>query len=319
MMFNTTISWFKGFGSNSPDNWLMYLMYGLIVAFVTAESIYYLVKSLRRAKKLNMDMGKIKKVMTTSATFSVLPAIGIGLGVVTLIGILGIAVPAIRLSVVGSLQYETQVADGVATAITTADGVTGSLAALINQGVTPQDYVTITLVMTLAIIAGNVLIVIFYKRLQPQLTKLGKLNLSTSGKGGNQFLEEKKLNIGDLCFQIAFIGMIIGYLSMAVSNIFSTTTFTYSDFTTYTFKNMFYTYGYYNLIAVGVAALTMWVFDLLINKAGWKWLDSFSIALSMIIAMIVVAIIAYFAQQNGWDPTLFQTAPAAEQALSLAI
>ncbi len=317
MLFNTTISWFKGFESESPDNWLMYLMYGLIVAFVSAESIYYLVKSLRRAKKLNMDMGKIKKVMTTSATFSVLPAIGIGLGVVTLIGILGIAVPAIRLSVVGSLQYETQVADGVATAITTKDGVTGSLAALINQGVTPQDYVTITLVMTLAIIAGNVLIVLFYKKLQPQLTKLGKLNLSAGG--GNQFLEEKKLNIGDLAFQIAFIGMIIGYLSMAVSTIFSTTTFTYSDFTTYTFKNMFYTYGYYNLIAVVVAAGVMWVFDILINKVGWKWLDSFSIALSMIIAMIVVAIIAYFAQQNGWDPTLYETAPATEQALSLIL
>lgn len=315
MMFSTTISKF----TFNPDNWLMYLMYGLIVAFVSAESIYYLVKSLRRAKKLNMDMGKIKKVMTTSATFSVLPAIGIGLGVVTLIGILGIAVPAIRLSVVGSLQYETQVADGVATAITTTDGVTGSMQALITRGVTPQDYVTIILVMTLAIIAGNVLIVIFYKRLQPHLTKLGKLNLSASGKGGNQFLEEKKLNIGDLCFQIAFIGMIIGYLSMAISNIFSTTTITYSDWTQYTFKNMFYTYGYYNLIAVVVAAFTMWVFDLLINKAGWKWLDSFSIALSMIIAMIVVAIIAYFAQQNGWDPSLLQTAPAAEQALSLAI
>lgn len=318
MLFNTTISWFKGFESNSPDNWLMYLMYGLIVAFVSAESIYYLVKSLRRAKKLNMDMGKIKKVITTSASFSVLPAIGIGLGVVTLIGILGIAIPAIRLSVVGSLQYETQIADGVATAITTKDGVTGSLAALINQGVTPQDYVTIALVMTLAIIAGNVLIVLFYKKLQPQLTKLGKLNVSTGG--GNQFLEEKKLNIGDLCFQVAFIGMIIGYLSMAVSNIFSTTTYTYSDFTTYTFKNMFYTYGYYNLIAVVVAAGVMWVFDLLINKVGWKWLDSFSIALSMIIAMIVVAIIAYFAQQNGWDPTLYKTAPAtAEQAMSLII
>ncbi len=318
MLFNTTISWFKGFESNSPDNWLMYLMYGLIVAFVSAESIYYLVKSLRRAKKLNMDMGKIKKVITTSASFSVLPAIGIGLGVVTLIGILGIAVPAIRLSVVGSLQYETQIADGVATAITTKDGVTGSLAALINQGVTPQDYVTIALVMTLAIIAGNVLIVLFYKKLQPQLTKLGKLNVSAGG--GNQFLEEKKINIGDLCFQVAFIGMIIGYLSMAVSNIFSTTTYTYSDFTTYTFKNMFYTYGYYNLIAVVVAAGVMWVFDLLINKVGWKWLDSFSIALSMIIAMIVVAIIAYFAQQNGWDPTLYKTAPAtAEQAMSLII
>ena len=114
-MFYTSLGWFNGF---NPDSWVMYLMYALIVVFISAEAIFYLVKSVKKAKKIGMDMTKIKKVIKTSASFSVLPAIGIGIGVVTLIGSLGITVPAIRLSVIGALQYETQMADGAAKAIT---------------------------------------------------------------------------------------------------------------------------------------------------------------------------------------------------------
>ena len=44
----------------------------------------------------------------------------------------------------------------------------------------------------------------------------------------------------------------------------------------------------------------MYVFDLLINKAGWKWLDSFSTPFSMLIAMAVVAVISYFSYENSW-------------------
>lgn len=291
MFFNSTLSAFQaGF---TPDSWVMYLMYGLIVAFVSVEAIYYLVKSIRRAKKIGMDMGKIKRVITTSATFSVLPAIGIGIGVVTLVGAIGIALPAIRLSVVGSLQYETQVADAAASAMA------GSMAQLMQEGVTPKAFVTIAFMMTLAIIWGCLFVVLFYKRLQPKLTKLGKKDLSAS-KSVNKFVDQKKVNIGDLAFQIAFIGMIIAYLSMAISTVFGTTKLEDGS----TFQNMYTTYGYYNLIAVVVAAGCMMGFDVLVNKLNWKWLDSFSTAFSMIIAMVVVAIIAYFAQVNGWDPTL---------------
>lgn len=291
MFLNSTLSAFQA-GFN-PDSWVMYLMYGLIVAFVSFEAIYYLVKSIRRAKKIGMDMGKIKRVITTSATFSVLPAIGIGIGVVTLVGAIGIALPAIRLSVVGSLQYETQVADAAASAMA------GSMAQLMQEGVTPKAFVTIAFTMTIAIIWGCLFVVLFYKRLQPKLTQLGKKDLSAS-KSVNKFVDQKKINIGDLAFQIAFIGMIIAYLSMAISTVFGTTKLENDS----TFQNMYTTYGYYNLIAVVVAAGCMIGFDVLVNKLNWKWLDSFSTAFSMIIAMVVVAIIAYFAQVNGWDPTL---------------
>jgi len=279
-MFYTSLGWFNGF---NPDSWVMYLMYALIVVFISAEAIFYLVKSVKKAKKIGMDMTKIKKVIKTSASFSVLPAIGIGIGVVTLIGSLGITVPAIRLSVIGALQYETQMADGAAKAITKS---TDGLTLLMQRGVTAQDYATIITLMTIAIIAGPILVVLFYKKLQPKLAKLGAMkvggtvdpdtatkNLESDAKKANP----NGINLGDLAFQVSFIGMIIGYISMSIGAIAAMPTRLTS---------------YYNFIAVIVAALFMVLSDFLVKKLKWKWLDDFSIAFSMLFAMLVVGIIS---------------------------
>lgn len=279
-MFYTSLGWFNGF---NPDSWVMYLMYALIVVFISAEAIFYLVKSVKKAKQIGMDMTKIKKVIKTSASFSVLPAIGIGIGVVTLIGSLGITVPAIRLSVIGALQYETQMADGAAKAIT---GSTDGLTLLIQRGVTAQDYATIVTLMTIAIIAGPVLVVLFYKKLQPKLAKLGAMkvggavdpdaatkNLESDAKKANP----NGINLGDLAFQVSFIGMIIGYIAMSIGAIAAMPGRITS---------------YYNFIAVIVAALFMVLSDFLVKKLHWKWLDDFSVAFSMLFAMLIVGIIS---------------------------
>ena len=279
-MFYTSLGWFNGF---NPDSWVMYLMYALIVVFISAEAIFYLVKSVKKAKQIGMDMTKIKKVIKTSASFSVLPAIGIGIGVVTLIGSLGITVPAIRLSVIGALQYETQMADGAAKAIT---GSTDGLTLLIQRGVTAQDYATIVTLMTVAIIAGPVLVVLFYKKLQPKLAKLGAMkvggavdpdaatkNLESDARKANP----NGINLGDLAFQVSFIGMIIGYIAMSIGAIAAMPGRITS---------------YYNFIAVIVAALFMVLSDFLVKKLHWKWLDDFSVAFSMLFAMLIVGIIS---------------------------
>lgn len=279
-MFYTSLGGFNGF---NPDSWVMYLMYALIVVFISAEAIFYLVKSVKKAKQIGMDMTKIKKVIKTSASFSVLPAIGIGIGVVTLIGSLGITVPAIRLSVIGALQYETQMADGAAKAIT---GSTDGLTLLIQRGVTAQDYATIVTLMTVAIIAGPVLVVLFYKKLQPKLAKLGAMkvggsvdpdtatkNLESDAKKANP----NGINLGDLAFQVSFIGMIIGYIAMSIGAIAAMPGRITS---------------YYNFIAVIVAALFMVLSDFLVKKLKWKWLDDFSVAFSMLFAMLIVGIIS---------------------------
>lgn len=280
-MLNILSGFAPGF---TPDSPLIYGLYGAVVAFVVAMSLYYIIHSVRRAKALKMDMGKIKKVVTTSAVFSILPAVGIGIGVVTLIGSIGIALPAIRLSVIGSLQYETMMADGAATAIA------GSMDEFISGTITKQDFVTIATVMTIPILTGPLVVIFFYKKFQPKVQMLSSKTSATSGGG---------INIGDLLFQVVFIGMILGYLAMSLTTITS---------------GVGYLDNYYNFIAIVVAAICMYVCDLLIGKCGQKWLDSFSTPLSMLIAMAVVAVISYFSYENAWplDP---ETAAAAAAAV----
>ena len=249
---------------------MVFVLYGVVLAFIVALSLYYMLSAFKRAKELGIESSKIKKVITTSATFSILPGLGIALGVVTLIGTLGIAFPAIRLSVVGSLQYETQMANGV------AEGLYGSMSNMIAHGISAQDFATMTMIMTVAICSGGVEVLFFYRLYQP---KIGKLMAKTTGgkKGG--------VNIGDLIFQVSFIGMVIGYLAMSIETLA---------------KNVTFVDGYYNFIAVLVAMGCMYVCDVLINKANWKWLDSFSTPVSMLIAMFVVGVISYCANKYGW-------------------
>ena len=234
---------------NSP---VMYLICGGIIFFVALVCVFFMVRAYRAGVAIGMDKTKMKRTITASATFAALPSVGILLGVIALSGSLGTPWSWLRLSVIGALQYETQMADGAAKAIT---GSTDGLTLLIQRGVTAQDYATIVTLMTVAIIAGPVLVVLFYKKLQPKLAKLGAMkvggavdpdaatkNLESDAKKANP----NGINLGDLAFQVSFIGMIIGYIAMSIGAIAAMPGRITS---------------YYNFIAVIVAALFMVLSD----------------------------------------------------------
>ena len=92
------------FNVNHP---VLYVLVGIVIAVVLAQSVYFLVKSYNRAKQIGMDMKKIKKTILTAAIFTIAPAISIVITILALSNSLGVALPWLRLSVVGSLSYET--------------------------------------------------------------------------------------------------------------------------------------------------------------------------------------------------------------------
>ncbi|MCH3988172.1 MAG: DUF5058 family protein [Lachnospiraceae bacterium] len=96
---------------NSPP---LYLICGLIILFVAIVCVIFLVRAYRAGKKAGMDPAVLKRAIISSATFSVLPSVGILLGVIALSGSLGTPWPWLRLSVIGALHYETQVAEAAA-------------------------------------------------------------------------------------------------------------------------------------------------------------------------------------------------------------
>lgn len=57
------------FSVNHP---VLFLLAGILVAAVLAQSVYFLVKAVRRSRQLGMDPGKIRKTMKTAALFTVI-------------------------------------------------------------------------------------------------------------------------------------------------------------------------------------------------------------------------------------------------------
>ena len=125
---------------------LVFLLAGILVAVVLAQSVYFLVKAVRRSRQLGMDPARIRKTMKTAALFTVAPAVSIVISVIALSKSLGLPLPWLRLSVVGSLSYEAIAAENAVSAM----GLTlGKIDAL-----TAQQFVNIALVMTLSIMTG---------------------------------------------------------------------------------------------------------------------------------------------------------------------
>ena len=58
------------FSVNHP---VLYLLAGILIAVVLAQSVFFLIKALRRSKEIGMDQAKIKKTVKTAALFTIAP------------------------------------------------------------------------------------------------------------------------------------------------------------------------------------------------------------------------------------------------------
>ena len=232
---------------NSPT---LFLICGGIVAFVAAVCVVFLVRAWRAGKACGIDPGKMKRVIVSSATFSVLPSIGILLGVIALSGSLGIPWPWLRLSVIGALHYETQVAQAAAEQV--------GMSSLSASEMTAQGFVTIALLMSFCIIWGMVLSIFFNKKYSK------KLGLG-SGGGAASF--------GDTAMTAMFIGLCSAYLGSYLGAFVS--------------KNGIFTFSgsYVPIVVAAVSGAVMALCLWLSKKPRMAWLDSFSVALSMLCGM----------------------------------
>lgn len=234
----------------------MYLICGAIVAFVAVVCVIFLIRAYRAGKALGMDTTKMKRVIVSSATFSVLPSVGILLGVIALSGNLGIPWPWLRLSVIGALHYETQVAQAAAEQV--------GMSKLSASEMTPQSFATIALLMSVCIMWGMVLSIFFNKKYTKKLGSDGG-----SGKAG----------FGDKAMTAMFIGLVSAYIGSYIGSFVSNDgLFSFSG-------------DYLPLIVAATSALVMALFVFLGEKKKLAWVDNFSIAGSMIAGMAVAVLV----------------------------
>lgn len=174
------------------------LMYGLafgIIAFIIAQSLFFIVKSWKHGKKIGITRETLVNTITSSILFTLAPAISILVTVIALAGALGMVLPWIRLSVIGNLAYETVAAENALSAMG------GSL----NQEVTDVgQFSTVTWAMTIGACSPLLILPLVCRKLQ---TKIG----SAINKN------EKTSMLGDAIAAAAFIGIISAFIGRSIN------------------------------------------------------------------------------------------------------
>ena len=236
------------FSVNHP---VLYILTGLIVAVVLAQSVYFLLKALKRSKAIGMDQKKIRKTIQTAAVFTIAPAVSIVISVIALSKTLGIPLPWLRLSVVGSLSYEAIAAGNALSAMGLELGKVDAL--------TAQQYVNITLVMTISILVGIWLVPLIGKRLLGGMSKLEAKDAKWSE------IFQNAMFIGMIAAFLGFVFCDVGMLWNPVEGIRATT-------------------GLIPVAVMGVSALVMVILGLAMKK--WKWLGDYALPISLVVGMV---------------------------------
>ena len=241
------------FSLNSP---VIYIMVGIVLSVVIAQSVFFLVKAYKRGLELGMERAVLNATIKRSALFTIAPAVAVFMGVVSLVNMLGVALPWLRLSIIGAVTYELPAAQQAMSAMG-ADVI-----------VNAKQYVTVAFVMTFGIAASLIMAPITCKKIT----------------GGMLKVKDKDKKWMDLLMTSMFVGMLAAFLGYIVCNI--GLVFEKVDGE----KVLAFHYQLEYWIPVFVMAISagiMAVCGILLKKFNWKWLNDYALPISMIGSMIL--------------------------------
>ena len=233
------------FNINHP---ILFLLAGIIVLIVLAQSVWFLRKAWRHGKEIGMPMDKLRRIAISTAVFTIAPALAIVISVISLSKKLGIPLPWMRLSVVGAITYETPAAANALSAM-------GLEWAEITR-LTATQYVTVAAVMTMGIMVGIWLVPVVGKKLI----------------GGMINLEKRDKKWGEIFSASLFLGMISAFLG-----------YVFDDFT-----EIFHgsTRGLVPPLVMLVSAAMMGLCGLALKKLNWRWMNDYALPISLLVGMV---------------------------------
>lgn len=173
-------------------------MYGLaffVIGFVIVQSLFFIVKAWKRAKELGIKTETLKQTVTSSALFTLAPAISILATVLVLASSLGIVLPWIRLSVVGNLAYETVAAQSA------LEAMGGGISSEVTD---KTEFAAVSWIMTLGMVFGIFLVSFLCKIISKKVSKV--INKS-----------EKNTKLADTVSAAAFIGIIAAFIAREIN------------------------------------------------------------------------------------------------------
>ncbi|MBN2879813.1 MAG: DUF5058 family protein [Clostridia bacterium] len=247
---------------NSP---FMYILGGIVAAFVLIQSAVFLIRAYRQGIKMGMDKKKLNGAIKSSALFSIVPSIPIVIGVFTLMQAIGVPMAWIRLSVIGAVTYELPAAESAAAAA----GMTG----LTDPNFNMDIFAGVVLTMSVGIIIGLVLCVVNGVKLVQK--KMDKMQ-NTDRKWGEMFVGALFMGLVATFFGSIVMPPLVG-LVRGTMQVYDAVT---------------------SILVLVTSAVLMLVFTTISKKSEkLKWVEQFALPVAMVISMVLAVV--YYSALGG--------------------
>lgn len=144
---------------------LLLILIAIGLLYIVGFSVVYLIKAYKHCLELGMTKDDINKVIKSSVFFSIVPSLSIVVGLFVLISVMGTLWSWWRLSVIGSLSYESMISSSVASAI----GFASSGEML--SGATGRQFGVVMILMSIGMLSGFFILIPFGKKLSMSVNK----------------------------------------------------------------------------------------------------------------------------------------------------
>lgn len=142
---------------------LTLIVIGLV--YILGFSLVYLKKAYTRCREMGISKEDLAKVIKSSLVFSIVPSLSIVVGLFALVSVLGVLWSWWRLSVIGSLSYETLISSSVASAL----GFSTSAEML--ESATGTQFGVVMILMSIGMLSGFLILIPFGKKLSMSVNK----------------------------------------------------------------------------------------------------------------------------------------------------
>jgi hypothetical protein len=147
---------------NSP---LLLVLVIIGLVYIVGFSVVYLKKAYSHCIELGISKETLKKVIKSSVVFSIVPSLSIVVGLFALITVLGTVWSWWRLSVIGSLSFETLISKSVAAAIG-FESTTDML-----ESASGSQFGVVMILMSIGMLSGFFILLPFGKKLSSSVSK----------------------------------------------------------------------------------------------------------------------------------------------------
>ncbi len=171
---------------------LLFTLVSIGLGYITLFAVVYLLKARKRALEMGITKQEISDIIKSSLFFSIVPSLSIVIGLVALAASLGTIWAWWRLSVIGSLSYETQIASSLAAALqytSTADMIANA---------SGREFGVIMILMSVGMLSGFLVLLPLGKKLMTSVDN------SKQGNGWSQVLSG--------CFMLTLLAVYVPIL-----------------------------------------------------------------------------------------------------------